>query len=229
MSDARRIVVTGATRGLGRALVAGFVAAGHSVAGCGRSPEAVGELEAAFGPAHRFQSVDVADDGQVAAWCRDLTGGWGPPDLVVNNAALINRNAPLWELSAAEIDVVVDVNIKGVVNVLRHLLPDMVARQEGIIVNFSSGWGRVTSPEVAPYCATKFAIEGLTMALADELPPGMAAVPLNPGIINTDMLQSCFGASANHYPTAEEWARTAVPYILGIGPSDNGRAMTVPT
>ncbi len=65
------------------------------------------------------------------------------------------------------------------------------------------------------------------MALADELPHGMAAVPLNPGIINTELLQSCFGSSAEHYPTPDDWARFAVPYILGIRPADNGRHMTV--
>jgi len=63
-------------------------------------------------------------------------------------------------------------------------VPAMVRRGQGVIVNFSSGWGRSTDAGVAPYCATKWAIEGLTQALAQELPPGMAAVPLNPGIIN---------------------------------------------
>ena len=104
----------------------------------------------------------------------------------------------------------------------------MVKRKSGVIVNFSSGWGRSTDAEVAPYCATKWAIEGLTQALAQELPPGMATVPLNPGIINTDMLQSCFGGSASGYPTAEEWAKIAVPFLLKLGASDNGRPLTVP-
>lgn len=227
MSDCRTIVVTGATRGLGRAMTRGFIDAGHTVIGCGRSLNAVKRLEATHGKPHRFDCVDVADNGQVAAWCESLIAEYGPPDLVVNNAAVVNRNAPLWEIGAAEFDAVVDVNVKGTANVLRHLLPTMIERAEGIVVNFSSGWGRSTSPEVAPYCATKYAVEGLTLALADELPHGMAAVPLNPGIINTEMLQSCFGSSADHYPTADEWARFAVPYILEIHPSDNGRQMTV--
>jgi len=97
-----------------------------------------------------------------------------------------------------------------------------------VIANFSSGWGRSTSPEVAPYCATKYAVEGLTLALAQELPAGMCAVPLNPGIINTDMLQSCFGENAASYPTPEKWARKAVPFLLGLGPKDNGKSLTAP-
>jgi len=95
-------------------------------------------------------------------------------------------------------------------------------------VNFSSGWGRSTEAGVAPYCATKWAIEGLTQSLAQELPPGMTAVPLNPGIINTDMLRSCFGGSAADYPSPGEWARIAAPYLLEIDASDNGRPLTVP-
>jgi NAD(P)-dependent dehydrogenase (short-subunit alcohol dehydrogenase family) len=80
---------------------------------------------------------------------------------------------------------------------------------------------------VAPYCASKWAIEGLTKSLAQELPAGMAAVPLNPGIINTDMLQQCWADGAAGYPKAEEWARTAAPFILKLGPKDNGRSVSV--
>ena len=124
----------------------------------------------------------------------------GVPDLLINNAAVINKNARLWEVTAREFGEVIDVNVKGIANVIRYLAPEMVRRKTGVIVNISSGWGRSTDAEVAPYCASKWAIEGLTMAMAQELPSGMAAVPLNPGIINTEMLQSCFGQSADHYP-----------------------------
>jgi NAD(P)-dependent dehydrogenase (short-subunit alcohol dehydrogenase family) len=131
-------------------------------------------------------------------------------------------------VSASEFSQVVDVNLKGVVNVIRHFAPAMVREGRGVIVNFSSGWGRSTSAEVAPYCATKWAIEGLTQSLAQELPSGMAAIPLNPGIINTDMLRGCFGGSASSYPSPEEWARIAVPFLLKLGPDDNGKPLTVP-
>ena len=68
---------------------------------------------------------------------------------------------------------------------------------------------------------------GLTQALAAELPKGMAAVPLSPGVINTDMLQSCFGSNAKSYPDPEEWAESAVPFLLKLGPKDNGKPLTV--
>src|SRR5207248_8374175 len=113
-------------------------------------------------------AIDVSDDGAVPQWAMAVVGDEGPPDLLLNNAALVNANAPLWQVPADEFSRVIDVNIKGVYYVLRHFLPAMIERQKGVIVNFSSGWGRSTSPEVAAYCATKYAIEGLTQALAEE-------------------------------------------------------------
>ena len=227
MSDSRTVVVTGATKGLGQAMTARLVEAGHTVIGCARSLAAIKQLESTHGRLHRFDCVDVVSDEEVSAWAASVIDQFGPPDLLLNNAATINRNASLWELSADEFDPVIDVNIKGVANVLRHFVPAMVERRSGIIVNFSSGWGRSTSAEVAPYCATKWAIEGLTQALAQELPQGMAAVPLNPGVINTEMLQSCFGSSASQYPDADDWSRYAVPYILSIRPAQNGQPLSV--
>ena len=226
MSDV--ILITGATRGLGRAMTEEFVRLGHTVIGCGRSGKDVAQLGMQWGPPNDFAAVNVADDAEVAAWARRILSSHGPPDLLLNNAAIINRNAKLWEVPAAEFSRVIDVNIKGVTNVIRHFVPAMAKRRRGVIVNLSSGWGRSADAEVAPYCATKWAIEGLTQALAQELPSGMAAVPLNPGIIATDMLQSCFGDSASGYPSPQTWAKKAVPFLLKISSSDNGRPLTVP-
>jgi NAD(P)-dependent dehydrogenase (short-subunit alcohol dehydrogenase family) len=74
---------------------------------------------------------------------------------------------------------------------------------------------------------SKWAIEGLTKALAEELPKGMAAVPLNPGVIDTAMLRSCWADGASNHPKAEEWAKTAAPFILQLGAKDNGRSVSV--
>jgi NAD(P)-dependent dehydrogenase (short-subunit alcohol dehydrogenase family) len=171
--------------------------------------------------------VDVRTEAVVALWAEEILAE-GPVDLLINNAALINANAPLWKVPAREFDDLMDVNVKGTANVIRHFLPAMLARQSGVVVNISSGWGRSVSAQVAPYCASKWAIEGLTRALAEELPAGMAAIPLNPGIIDTEMLRSCFGNSASAYPTARQWAERAVPFLLQLGPEDNGQALTVP-
>lgn len=229
MKEHKTILITGVTRGLGHAMTAEFIRRGHVVFGCGRSKQGMAELREKYGDGilHRFQALDVGDDRQVADWAGKILGGKRPPDILINNAALVNQNAMLWEVSAEEFSAVIDVNIKGVANLIRHIVPAMIARGSGVIVNFSSGWGRATSALVAPYCATKWAIEGMTRAMAQELPRGMAAIPLNPGIIDTDMLRTSFGDDAGGYPSPQDWARRAVPYILRLGAKDNGRPLTV--
>jgi NAD(P)-dependent dehydrogenase (short-subunit alcohol dehydrogenase family) len=227
-ANPKTVLITGVSRGLGRAMAEEFIRLGHAVLGCGRSGKEIEQLRKKFAPPNDFAVVDVSADEQVAAWAKHILKSHGAPDLLLNNAGLINRNARLWEIGAREFADVVDVNLKGTANVIRHFIPAMVKNKSGVIVNFSSGWGRSTAVEVAPYCATKWAIEGLTQALAQELPPGMAAVPLNPGIINTEMLRSCFGGSASGYPTAEDWAKIAVPFLLKLGPANNGQPSTVP-
>jgi len=226
--SSRRIVVTGVSQGLGRALVDEFVALGHSVAGCARNGAAVADLQSRYGAPHDFQSVDVADDAAVGAWTSHVLDTFGTPDLLVNNAAIVNANAKLWEVPVEDFRQLTDVNINGVHSVLRHMLPAMISVGTGVIVNLSSGWGRSVSALVAPYCASKWAIEGMTKALAEELPAGMAAVPVSPGVVNTEMLQSCFGEAASAHATPEIWAKTAAPFMLGLSARDTGKSVTTP-
>jgi NAD(P)-dependent dehydrogenase (short-subunit alcohol dehydrogenase family) len=228
MAQGKLILITGVTRGLGRAMVAEFVQRGHTVLGCGRAGAEVKKLRQQYIEPHDFYPVNVASDDEVKSWASLVLASHGVPDLVLNNAGIINRNAPLWEVEAREFAEVQDTNVKGTANIIRHFGQAMVKQKHGVIVNFSSGWGRSADAEVAPYCASKWAVEGLTQALAQELPTGMAAVSLNPGIVNTDMLRSTWAGAAANYPTAEEWATIAVPFLLKIGPGDNGRQMTVP-
>jgi len=227
-TDRRQIVLTGTSRGLGLAMATELIERGHIIHGCARSRSTMAELGRRWPKPHSFRAVDVVCDEQVRDWAEHVLADSGPPDLLINNAAIINANAPLWEVPVDEFDRVVDINIKGTANVIRHFVPAMVARRHGIIVNFSSLWGRSTSPEVAPYCATKYAIEGLTKALADELPAEMTAIPLNPGIIDTDMLRSCFGSQAGSYPAPAVWAKSAVDLLLGLRPADRGQSLSVP-
>lgn len=222
------IVITGVTRGLGRAMAEKLIALGHTVLGCGRDREQIDQLRQRFPKRHDFDIVDITSDEEVQAWVSRLHKKCGAPDMVINNAGIINQSAPLWKVSAKEFSEVVDVNVKGTVNVIRHFLPNLIKKRQGLIINFSSGWGRSADKDVAPYVATKWAVEGLTQALALELPPGLGVVALNPGIINTDMLQSCFGESAAHYPSASRWAERAVPFILKLDANDNGQALSVP-
>jgi NAD(P)-dependent dehydrogenase (short-subunit alcohol dehydrogenase family) len=224
----KHVVITGVSRGLGRAMAAGFAAEGWSVSGCGTDVAALQSLAHELGLDHHLQTCDVTDSAAVGEFAIAAVKRFGPPDLLINNAATINPNKPLWEVTPDEFSRVIDVNLKGVHLVIRAFLPGMIGRGKGVVVNISSGWGRGTSPEVAPYCATKWGVEGLTAALAQELPAGLATVALNPGIIDTRMLRSCFGEGAGSYPTPEEWAKVAVPYLASLGARHNGKALTVP-
>lgn len=224
----RTILITGVTRGLGRALALRLAGLGHIVVGCGRTRSAVEEMQGLLGEPHGISLIDVAAAAEVDTWARRVLARHPPIDLLLNNAGVINTNAPLWEVPEEEFARVIDVNLKGTYHVIRAFLPSMIERGRGVVVNFSSGWGRSSSSEVAPYCATKWGIEGMTRALAEELPRGMAAVALNPGVVHTDLLESCYGQRAKSYPGPERWAERATPFLLDLGAKDNGRSLTVP-
>ena len=221
------IWLTGCTAGLGRALVKEFSALGHTLVGCGRNEIVLQKLRNTY-PDNHFFAADVSSDESVREFCDQALLATGEPELLINNAATINDPAPLWEVPAEEFDSLTATNINGVANILRHSLPSMIAKNKGIIVNLSSGWGRSTSPDVAPYCASKWAIEGLTKSLAQDLPEGLAAISLNPGVIATDMLRTCYGPDAEDYQTPEAWAITAAPFLLKLTVSQNGQAVTAP-
>lgn len=223
----RSIVVTGVTRGLGRAACEEFIRAGHRVAGCGRDDESLRDLQGRYGE-HSFHRVDVSDDESVGRWTSELADVGFCPDLVLNNAALCHEPQAVWDMTAVEFDRVTQVNLCGAANVMRHWIPPMIQAGVGVMVNFSSGWGRSVSAGMGAYCMTKWGIEGLTQALAEDLPRGLAAVALNPGIIHTAMLSQCFGESASSYEEPAAWAKRAVPHLLGLTARDNGASLSTP-
>lgn len=228
-TERKTVVITGCTRGLGRALAVGFAKRGDLVAGCGRSESQVESLRRELGGPHGFFVADITDDVSVERFCERVIEHIGVPTLIINNAGVINHNAPLWEISADEFAEVFEVNVLGTANVIRHFVPVLIAEgAPAIIVNFTSAWGRTAAADVAPYCASKFAIEGLTEALSMELPPFLGTVALNPGIIHTEMLETCFGPAASSYPSPESWARTAVPFLANLSVSDSGKSLNAP-
>ena len=219
----RNILITGVSQGLGKALTEKFISLGNQVMGCSRSSDKIQQLQKQYSQ-HNFQVVDVADNSQVQQWIESLPL---TPDLVINNAAIINYPNSLWEVPADEFSQLIDINIKGTANIIRYVVPKMLTVSEGIIVNYSSGWGRSTSPDVAPYCASKWAIEGLTQALSQELPPNLATIALNPGIIHTEMLDICFGEEAKYYESVDEWVAKAAPFLLKLSKRNSGQSLSV--
>ncbi|KAK1286977.1 hypothetical protein QJS10_CPB19g00108 [Acorus calamus] len=223
---AKTVMITGVSRGLGRALAMEMARRGHSVVGCARSQEALDCIlnELSGGPSHHFvAALDVRSNTNVEEVAKLLMEKKRVPDII----GAINKNNKIWEVPAEEFDTVMDTNVKGTANVMRHFLPLMIEREEGIIVNLSSGWGRSAAADVAPYCASKWAIEGLSRSVAKEVPPGIAIVALSPGVVNTDMLASCFGGTAAMYQTPEAWAPKAAKMILNLTSADNGASLSV--
>ncbi|CAL0321808.1 unnamed protein product [Lupinus luteus] len=231
--NSRTVLITGVSKGIGRALALELANLGHSVIGCSRSQDNLISLQSLL-PNHFFLTADIKSNTSVQHLARIVMDQKGVPDIIVNNAGTINKNNKIWEVPEEEFDNVIDTNLKGTTNVLRHFIPLMITNNKkqgggggGIIVNMSSGWGRSGAALVAPYCASKWAVEGLTKSVAKELPEGMAVVALNPGVINTDMLASCFGTSASLYQTPEAWASKAANMILNLRAADNGASLTV--
>ncbi|MEC7223467.1 MAG: SDR family oxidoreductase [Verrucomicrobiota bacterium] len=221
-------VISGSTSGLGKEMSIEFAKRGWLVAGIGKTKAKVEEMASTMGEKHHIVQCDVSCDSAVKSFSNDIIEKIGAPDLLINNAAIMNFPNPLWEIPPDEFDNLTKVNINGVANMIRHFVPSMLKQQNGLIINLSSGWGRSTSPDVAPYCATKWAIEGMSAALAQELPHGMGCIALNPGVIDTDMLRKCWGNGAESYQKPQAWAKSAVPFIEQLSYKDNGKQMTAP-
>ncbi|KAF8108058.1 hypothetical protein N665_0115s0067 [Sinapis alba] len=229
VTGAKIVLITGVSKGLGRALSLELAKRGHTVIGCARTQEKLTALQSELSsPAnHLLLTTDVKSDSSVKEMAHTIIEKKGVPDIIVNNAGTINKNSKIWEVSEEDFDSVMDTNVKGVVNVLRHFIPLMLPRKQGIIVNMSSGWGRSGAALVAPYCASKWAIEGLSRSVAKEVAEGMAVVALNPGVINTELLTSCFGNTASLYQAPDAWAVKAATMILNLTAGDNGGSLTV--
>jgi len=225
--NTQNIIITGVTRGLGMALAKQYIKQGHMVIGCGRNANLIGSMSDLYSKNTDFQVVDISNYKEVSSWAQDIINKYGPPDYLINNAGVINKNNYLWNISPDEFSSVIDINIKGVYNTIKEFVPGMIAKGKGTVVNLSSGWGRSTSPEVAPYCSSKWAIEGLSKSLAQELPDRITCVALNPGVIDTDMLRSCWKDQAAQYEDPENWAKRAAPFILNINNNDRGVSLTV--
>ena len=173
-----------------------FSSRGWRVAGGARNQDALADVQQDMQSDHFFDRLDVTIPEQVENFARSVKDKFGSPDLLVNNAGLINKNASLLDVSPEEFASVLTVNLGGVHNMIRSFLPMMQEAGRGIIANFSSYWGQSTAPEVAPYCATKWGVEGLTRSLAQELPSGLGVALIRVLLIRICWAPSTFGEEA---------------------------------
>ncbi len=219
------VCISGCSRGLGYAMAREFSSRGWRVAGGARTVEGLQRLQKELNTDHFLHPFDVTIPADVDSFAGKVEQNLGIPDLLINNAGLINKSAPLTQVSPDEFSSVLAVNLGGVHNMICAFVPIMEKRGHGIIANFSSYWGQSTASEVGPYCASKWGVEGLTRSLAQELSKGLITVAFNPGVIDTDMLRSCFGNSAGEYEKPDSWAKHAVDRFESLGAADNGKTI----
>jgi len=189
----KTIIVTGGSRGIGRSIVELFAADGAQVVFFyrGNAAAATEVLEAgrAAGWKIAAEQVDVTDDAACAAAVERTVERCGSVDVLVNNAGVIRDNL-LALLDVEDVRVVLDTNVGGVFNVTRAVVPHMISRRAGKIVNVSSVAGEKGGRGQTNYAASKGAINALTRALAVELAPRRINVNcVAPGVIETEMTQ----------------------------------------
>lgn len=182
----RIVLITGGSRGIGRACVECFAAAGDRVAFFYRSRVAEAAEIAAKTDALALQA-DVSDPDSVREAFAKLRSCMGEPDVLVNCAGVAHIGL-LQDMTDGEWRRVVDTDLSGVFYLCRAVIPGMVRRQSGRIIQIGSMWGKVGASCEVAYSAAKAGVRGLTMALAKELAPsGITVNCIEPGVIDTEM------------------------------------------
>lgn len=222
----RTAIVTGASRGIGRAIALRLAEAGADVALWARDRDALEALAAeivARGGRAQATVCDVTDASAVNAAAARVRGALAPIRIVVNNAGNVLRK-PTAEVTDAEWRSVMAVNLDGTFHVTRSVLADLT-RVGGRIINISSIAGREGTPLLAAYCAAKHAVVGFTRSLAEELRTAKVSVnAICPGSVDTDMLrQGMPGAKPDMTP--DDIAATAL-FLASPPPTGAPDALT---
>ena len=214
------VFITGATAGFGAAMARIFVRNGHQVIISGRRAERLQALAAELGEAALPVVLDVTDKASIKAALDGLPAAWQTIDVLINNAGLALNVAPAHEASLEDWDTMIATNISGLVAMTRALLPAMVARNSGTIINLGSVAGDTPYPGGNVYGATKAFVEQFTLNLrADLAGTGVRATNLAPGLcggteFSNVRLKGDDAAAAKVYEgtqplTAEDIAETA--------------------
>lgn len=190
----RVAIVTGAAQGIGRATAEAFVAEGAAVVVADLNQDLAAEAAAELGRAGGRAlavGVDVARRASVALMVEAALGRFGRVDVLVNNAGIAGRAAPLAEQTDEDWDLMLAVDLKSVFLCSQAVLPHMLARGTGSIVNVASIAGKEGNPNMVPYSAAKAGVIGLTKALAKEVAPGGVRVnAVAPAVVETGILST---------------------------------------
>ena len=195
------VVITGAGSGMGRAYAQEFGRLGAKLALNDFNAAALAETVAeqqAQGVAVCSAVFDVASRADFEAFAEQVKAELGNAHVIINNAGIEGAVKPVWAMSPAEIERIMGINFYGVVHGTQVFLPQLFANNEGAVVNVSSIFGLVGTPNAADYCASKFAVRGFTEALMVELEESpVDAYLVHPGGIATNIVQKNEGQDFN--------------------------------
>jgi NAD(P)-dependent dehydrogenase (short-subunit alcohol dehydrogenase family) len=196
----RTWLITGTSQGFGRDLVAAVLERGDSVVATSRSPEKVRASFARAGDRLHATPMDLTNPEQIATTVESAVQRFGQIDVLINNAGYGMLGA-IEEVSDSEIARVFEINVFGLLRVTKAVLPHMRRQRRGQIVNLSSIGGLTGIAGWGIYNATKFAVEGLSEALAQEVAPlGIGVTIVEPGPFRTDFLAGSLATVENHLP-----------------------------
>ncbi len=207
----RHVVITGASSGIGAACARAFARAGARLHLVARRRERLEELAvelSGHGLGISLSTLDVRDRAAVEAWAARLSADGPEVDILVNNAGLARGLAPLAEGDIADWEEMIDTNVKGLLYVTRALLPGMIERRRGHVIQIGSIAGHEVYPGGNVYCATKHAVAALNRALAiDVLGSNVRVSSVDPGLVETEFSLVRFHGdserAANVYRTIE--------------------------
>ena len=189
-------IITGASRGLGRAVAIRFAEEGAKLSLCARQAAAVEETAQEIrrrGGSVLALKADVASDRDVDRLVAMTLKTFGCIDVLVNNAGVLTPKAPLQEVRVNDWELSMAVNLRGPFLCMRAVLPHLLAQRRGSIINVSSGAGKREAPLWGPYAVSKFGVEGLTLLAAGETRgSGVRVNAVNPGGLRTAMRASAY-------------------------------------
>lgn len=211
--DRLTILVTGASSGFGAAIARRFVADGHRVIAAARRADRLKTLADTLGAGLLALPLDVTDAAAIAALPGSLPAGWGEVDVLVNNAGMALGVAPAWQASLADWETMVATNVLGVIRLTRALLPAMVARNRGHVVNVSSIAGTYPYPGGNVYGASKAFVTQFSLNLkADLVGTAVRITDIEPGMVGGSEFSTVrFGGDAARGASVYAGARPLTP------------------